>query len=475
MAPNLNDGYGLTEGSSELASSEAGSEDVDPIALDLSRESLEVIAGQYPVYISRAMRTLLWQPKADQGDTGLQKAAALAVGLGPDLAARVMEHLTEAEIKQIAGEISKTSSITSLQRDTAFEETKNLLLAEEDLYAGGIDLSQRIVEKAYSSDRAREIVNTLLPFKGLSFLENMDFQQVTLCLAPEHPQTIALILSQVQPEWGAKVLIGLPENTGSDVACRLALLERTSTRALRTIESRLKQELKYTGSNRSIAVGGITVAAEIVELMAPDKERDLLQQLDSVDSGLAESIRHEIFSFDDISKLGRGTLRTLVQSIDGQKLAMALKGSSEAVRNQFLSVLSTGRARMVREEMEFLGPIRLSDAEDMQRQIVQIALALEANGQINLAREGQSLVFENEPLDSVEEAEQVTESEETEEYRDVEEAEDLSEILEDLDLEDPISGQTPPNSIAGKWSRGIRKRLSILFSSVAKVLKRGTL
>ena len=164
-----------------------------------------------------------------------------------------------------------------------------------------------------------------------------------------------------------------------------------------------------------------------------------------------------------------------MQSIDGQKLAMALKGSSEAVRNQFLSVLSTGRARMVREEMEFLGPIRLSDAEDMQRQIVQIALALEANGQINLAREGQSLVFENEPLDSVEEAEQVTESEETEEYRDVEEAEDLSEILEDLDLEDPISGQTPPNSIAGKWSRGIRKRLSILFSSVAKVLKRGTL
>jgi flagellar motor switch protein FliG len=323
------------------------------------------------------------------------KVAILMIALGQETTAEVMKYLSDMEIEQIAQSIAELDVVTTEQEDDVLEEFEQLLIAGKYVSQGGMDFARGALEKALGPRKAQGLLDrvTSTTSSGFYMLRNVDPNQIIPFLAKEHPQTIALILSQLEPSQSAGVVNGLPEETQADVAFRIAQMENISPQVLRELEDTLATELQAILAGQVTEIGGPKAVAEILNRTGRSTEKAVLERLDAQDPELAEEVRNQMFVFDDIQKLTDREIQMILREVDSKDLAVALKGGSEEMQERILGNMSERVGTMLREEMEFSGPVRMSDVEDVQLRIVQTVRQLEEAGQVTIIRGETSDVF----------------------------------------------------------------------------------
>ena len=317
----------------------------------------------------------------------MQKVGILFVALGQETAGEVMKFLTDYEIEEITQALANLKNVSVEQQDKVMEEFEQHLLAGERVSSGGMDFARGALERAVGPRKAEEILDRVASTvsSGFYILKNVAPEQVAPFISHEHPQTIGLILSQLDPAQGAGILAQLPERIQSDVAYRIATMENITPAILKEIEEALEAALRdILGGNQD--VGGPKVVADILNLTGSSVEKNVLDQMDAQDPEVAESVRNLMFTFADISKLTDRELQVLLREVDQKDLVVALKTAEEELKDKILGNMSERVRTFITEEMEFLGPMRLSEVEEVQLRIVQQVRQLEDQGQVTLVR-----------------------------------------------------------------------------------------
>ena len=325
---------------------------------------------------------------AGEGIPARQKVAVLMIALGQETTAEVTKYLTDFEIEQIAQSIAELDVVTTEQEDEVLEEFEQLLIAGKYVSQGGMDFARGTLEKALGPRKAQGLLGrvTSTTSSGFYMLRNVDPNQIIPFISKEHPQTIALILSQLEPSQSAGVVNGLPEDLQADVSFRIAQMENISPQVLRELEETLATELQAILAGQVTEIGGPKAVAEILNRTGRSTEKSVLERLDAQDPELAEEMRNQMFVFDDIQKLTDREIQMILREVDSKDLAIALKGGGEEMQERILGNMSERVGTMLREEMEFSGPVRMSDVEDVQLRIVQTVRQLEEAGQVTIVR-----------------------------------------------------------------------------------------
>ena len=327
---------------------------------------------------------------------GKQKAAVLLVSLGPELSAQIYRHLRDEEIEVLTREIANTASIRAGVRDEVFNEFYEMYLAREYVEQGGIDYARELLEKALGAARAEAILSRLastMKARPFSFARKTDPNQLLNFIQNEHPQTIALILAYLNPEQAGMILSALPPEIQVDVAKRVATLDRTTPEILKEIEQTLENRLSAFAIEDYTMAGGIDAAVEILSLVDRTTEKTILDALEEEDPELAEAILKRMFVFEDIITLDDRAIQKVLREIDTRDLALAFKTASEDVANRIYKNMSKRAADMLKEDIEFMGPVRLRDIEEAQQKIVASIRRLEEAGEIVIARGGEDEVI----------------------------------------------------------------------------------
>ena len=324
-----------------------------------------------------------------------QKVAILMIALGQDTTAEVMKYLTEMEVEAIAQAIAALDVVTTEQEDEVLEEFEQLLVAGKYVSQGGLDFARGALEKALGPRKAQGLLDrvTSTTSSGFYMLRNVDPNQIIPFLSKEHPQTIALILSQLDAAQAAGVLNGLPEELQADVSFRVATMESISPEVLRELEDSLAQDLQAILAGQVTEIGGPKAVAEILNRTGRSTEKSVLERLDAQDPELAEEVRNQMFVFDDIAKLTDREIQMILREVDTKDLSVALKGASEEMQDRIFTNMSERVGTMLKEEMEFSGPVRMSDVEEVQLRVVQVVRQLEEAGQVTIVRGDTSDTF----------------------------------------------------------------------------------
>lgn len=319
--------------------------------------------------------------------TAREKAAIFMVALGEECAGEVMKYLSDFEIEELTQIITELKSLPSALQDQVLEEFEQHLLVGEYLSQGGVDFARAALERAVGSRKAQEILDRIMSnvSSGFYMLRNVAPEQITPFISSEHPQTIALILSQLEPAQAAGILAQLPEHLQAEVVYRIATLDNITPAALKQIEESLEANLKdMLGGNKD--VGGPKVVADILNLTGSSIEKNVLEKLDAQDPEIAETVRNMMFVFEDIQHLTDREVQTILREVEQKDLVIALKAASEEVKDKILSNMSERVRTFIQEEIEFLGPMRLSEVEEVQLRIVQKIRQLEEQGQVTIVR-----------------------------------------------------------------------------------------
>jgi flagellar motor switch protein FliG len=316
------------------------------------------------------------------------KVAILMIALGQDTTAEVMKYLTDLEVEQIAQSISELDVVTTEQEDEVLEEFEQLLLAGKYVSQGGIDFARGALEKALGPRKAQALLDRVnsTTSSGFYMLRNVDPAQIVPFISKEHPQTISLILSQLDPAQSAGVLTGLPEELQSEVAFRIAQMDNIQPQVLRELEETLANELQAILSGQITEIGGPKAVAEILNRTGRTTEKAVLERLDAQDPELAEEVRNQMFVFDDIANLTDREIQMILREVDTKDLAVALKGGSEELQERIFGNVSERVGTMIKEEIQFSGPVRMSDVEEVQLRVVQTVRQLEEAGQVTIVR-----------------------------------------------------------------------------------------
>jgi len=328
--------------------------------------------------------------------TGRQKAAVLLIALGPENAAQVFKHLRDDEIESITWEIANMPHVEPEVTHEVLEEFDQLALAKEYINQGGLEYAREVLEKAVGPQRAAALIERLtasLQVRPFEFARKTDPAQLLNFIQNEHPQTISLIMAHLHPDQAGAILSALPPDRQVEVARRLATLDRTSPEVLEEIESSLEKRLASFVRQEYTAVGGIEVAVEVLNRVDRQTERTILEALEEQDPELAEEIKKRMFVFEDIVTLDNRALRKVISEVDMSVWALALKIASEDVAERIFSNMSKRAAEMLREEIEYLGPVRLRDVEEAQQRIVATIRRLEEVGEIIIARGGEDEII----------------------------------------------------------------------------------
>jgi len=328
--------------------------------------------------------------------SGKDKAAVLMVSLGPELSASVFKHLREEEIEDLTLAIAGLKRIEPQVRDEVIEEFHDLVLAREYLEQGGIEYARELLEKALGPDRAEQIIKRLtasLAVRPFDFARKTDPGQLLNFIQNEHPQTIALILAYLHPEQAGLILSSLSPELQVDVARRVASLDRTTPEVLQEIESTLEQRLSAFVMDDYTVAGGVESIVDILNMVDRATEKTILDSLEEEEPELAEEIRKRMFVFEDIILLDDRSIQKVLREVDSKDLAMALKTASEEVASRIYKNMSKRAAEMLREDIEYMGPVRLRDIEETQQRIVATIRRLEDMGEIIIARGGEDEVI----------------------------------------------------------------------------------
>lgn len=324
--------------------------------------------------------------------SGREKAAILLITLGPEKSAQVFKHLKEEEIEAITLEIANISAVMPETKDKVLEEFYQICLAQQYITEGGIHYAKQILERALGESKAFEVINKLtvsLQVRPFDFIKKTDASQILNFIQSEHPQTIALILSYLKPKQAADVLSQLLPETQAEVARRIALMDRTSPEVIKEVEKALEKKLSALMTEDYTDVGGVDSVVEILNAVDRTTEKHIMEILEVDDAELSDEIKKKMFVFEDIITLDNRSIQVVLrQDIDNKELAIALKGSSEEVQNIIFSNLSKRLGAMIKEDMEFMGPVRKTDVEEAQQKIVNVIRRLQETGEIIVARGG---------------------------------------------------------------------------------------
>ncbi|MBN2509634.1 MAG: flagellar motor switch protein FliG [Spirochaetales bacterium] len=332
------------------------------------------------------------QKKTKKELSGRQKAAIFLVTLGSEISAEIFKHLREDEIEALTFEIARLDNIDSEDRDSVLMEFKELMMAQDFITTGGIDYARELLEKSLGSQKAVDIINRLtssLQVRPFDFIRRTDPAHLMNFIQQEHPQTIALILAYLEPQNSSVILGSLPHEKQSDVAKRIATMDRTDPNILREVERVLEKKLSTLSSEDYTAAGGVENIVEILNMVDRSTEKTIIESLEEEDPELAEEIKKRMFVFEDIVLLDDRAIQKVLREVDTGELAKALRGVEAEVQDKIFRNMSKRAAAMLKEEMEYMGPVRLKDVEETQQKIVSIIRKLEDQGEIVVARSGE--------------------------------------------------------------------------------------
>lgn len=323
---------------------------------------------------------------------GREKAAVLLVTLGGEAVGGVYKHIDDATIELLTLEIA---NMRRLNQDTKLEvlkEAQELIMAREFMTQGGVEYARKLLEQALGSDRAQDILRRItasLQVRPFDFIRHTDPQQLLSFIQNEHPQTVSLILSYLSSEQAALIISGLPPTIQWDVARRIARMDRITPDVLRDVERVLERKLSTVMGQDFTIAGGVDSVVNIINLVDRGTERNIIEAMEEQDPELAEEIKKRLFMFDDIIALDDRSLQRVLREIDLKDLGLALKGASEELRVKFFRNMSKRAADMLKEDMDYMGPVKVRMVEEAQQKIVNTVRALEEAGEIVIARGGE--------------------------------------------------------------------------------------
>jgi flagellar motor switch protein FliG len=329
--------------------------------------------------------------------TGVQKAAILFITIGPDAAAGIIKKLPESEIQKITYEIANITSVTGEQRQEILDEFLQMNQARDYIKEGGIEYARALLSKALGNQRAAEIIEKVSEatqqYRPFSIARRADAHQLLNVISNEHPQTIALILCYLQPDKAAQVMAELPEDIQTDVAYRIATMSNTSPMVIKEIEKVLESKLSSVVRTEMTTIGGVDTLVDILNQVDRNTERNITESLEREDAELADKVKSSMFIFEDILTLDDVSIQRILREVEAKELALALKGCSDEVANAIFRNQSKRAAASLKEDMEFLGPVRLMDVEKAQQKIVNIIRRLDEAGEIIISRGGEDAII----------------------------------------------------------------------------------
>ena len=329
-----------------------------------------------------------------KGDTlkGRRRAALVCVQLGPEISAEIYKHLDEEEIEQLTFEIATVGKVEADTVKQVVEEFYTTTMAQEYMKGGGVRVAREILEKALGADKATSVLSRLqgaLQVTPFDFLKRVDPQHLLNFIQNEHPQTIALILSHLESEKAASLMSALPSELQTEVAIRIATMDRTAPEVVNDVERVLEQKIASVLSQEFSAVGGVESLAELLNRVDRQTEKVILETLDEENPELAAEIKKLMFVFEDLVTLDDRSIQQVLKDIEQKELSLALKGASEEVKEKIFSNMSPRAAEMIKEDMEFMGPVRVRNVEEAQQSIVAVIRQLEESGEIVISRGGE--------------------------------------------------------------------------------------
>ena len=323
--------------------------------------------------------------------TNRKKAAILLVALGPETSSHLFQHMTQDEIEGLSVEVARMGRVNSQLRETVVEEFHEMCVAQEFIAEGGMDAAQEMLLSAFGEEKASLIIGRVMqamqvmPF---DFLKRADASQITTFIQNEHPQTIALIIAYLAPPQAAAILSGLPQDLRAEVARRMATLDKTPPEVIREVESVLQKKLSSVVTTDFSHAGGVKALVEVLNYVDRSTEKTIIESLSENNPEIAEEIKKNMFVFEDIILLDDRAIQLVLKEVDTKELAVALKGVGENTQARIFKNMSERAAAMMKEEMEFMGPVRLRSVEESQQRIVSIIRKLEEAGEIIVARGG---------------------------------------------------------------------------------------
>ena len=323
--------------------------------------------------------------------SGISKASILMITLGPEKSSKIFRFLKEEEIETLTLEIANTRNISQAVKDQIIDEFYQVCLAQQFISEGGIGYAKDLLEKALGEDKAVDIISKLtasLQVRPFEFVRKTEPSQLLTFIQDEHPQTIALILSYLSASQAAAIIGALPADKQVDVAKRIALMDRTSPDVIKEVERVLERKLASLVNQDYTIAGGVDAVVEILNTVDRGTERHILETLETEQPELADEIRKKMFVFEDILTLDDKSIQRVLREVDNNELAVALKSAAEEVQEVIFNNMSKRLAVMIKEDMEFMGPVRMKDVEEAQQKIVNIIRKLEDTGEIIISRGG---------------------------------------------------------------------------------------
>ncbi len=328
--------------------------------------------------------------------SGLRKAAILLVSLGSEISAQIFKHLNDQEVEKLSMEIARLERIEPETRHEVLDEFNEMLRAQEFISKGGMDTAQEILEKAMGSQEAKDIIDRLTTsqeVRPFDFIRQAEPEHILNFIQEEHPQTIALVLAYLDAETSSAIMEQLPMEIQADVSKRIALMDRTSPEMIREVERVLERKLSSLVNEEYAATGGIEAIVEMLNEASRGTAQSILESLEEDDPELAEDIRRQLFVFEDITQLSDQDVQTVLREVDQEELTLALKAVDEEVQEKVFSNMSQRASSMVEEELEYMGPVRVSDVEEAQQGVVNVIRRLENEGQIVVVRGGEEEII----------------------------------------------------------------------------------
>ncbi|HHT63651.1 MAG: flagellar motor switch protein FliG [Bacillota bacterium] len=323
--------------------------------------------------------------------SGAQKAAVLLIALGPEKSAKIIRHLGQAEIEQLTLEMSNIRKVSEKHRELVLDEFYNMCIANDYIAKGGIEYAREVLERALGEQRAFEIISKLsasLKMRPFDLVRRSDPKQLLSFIHGEHPQTIALIMTHLPAEKAAILLGSLEPEMQADVAKRVALMGRTSPEVLKEIEKVLEHKISNLAPTDYSSTGGIQSVVDMLNRTDPGTLKNVMDVLDVEDPDLAEQIKRQMFVFTDIVLLDDRAVQLILREVENKELALALKGADQVVMDKIFKNMSARASQMLKEDMEFMGPVKLREVEEAQQRIVKVIRRLEEAGAIVISRGG---------------------------------------------------------------------------------------
>lgn len=329
--------------------------------------------------------------------SGVQKAAILFVTLGPEASAGIIKKLPEREIQKITYEIANLSAVKPEMKHQILTEFIEINKAKDYMLEGGFDYAKDLLSKALGSQRAKEILDKVSEateqYRPFSIARKADAHQLLNVIVNEHPQTIALILCYLQAEKAGQIISALSEDVQSEVAFRIANMNNTSPMVIKEIEKVLNGKLSSVVRSDVTVLGGVQTIVDILNQVDRTTEKNITESLEREDPELAERVKASMFVFEDIVMLDDVSIQRVLRDVESKDLAMALKGSSEEVANVIFKNQSKRASAGLKEDIEFLGPVRLVDVEKAQQKIVGVIRRLDDAGEIVISRGGEDAII----------------------------------------------------------------------------------